>query len=190
MSHQAARRVNPFSYLSPDTNHSRWHTAHRWPAWVMLCTVNIAVQNALSPALNVVLCICWGPERNSRGPWLKELAIFWGPVCWGPTSAEGGACALDPPPCPPSPASSALHVRVPHHGPHFLFYLSDCELKLGKLTSCVPSLSPGKHMKDDRYCEFSPHSHCEGNERLELWRTCPPKVWGPFPGALSPQPHP
>lgn len=60
---------------------------------------------------------------------------------------------------------SALHVReFPHRGPHFLFYLSDCELKLGKLASCVLSLSPGKHMKDDRYCEFSLHSHCEGNE--------------------------
>lgn len=36
---------------------------------------------------------------------------------------------------------------------------------LGKLTSCVLSLSPGKHMKDDRYCEFSPHGHYEGNEK-------------------------
>lgn len=54
---------------------------------------------------------------------------------------------------------------------------TDCELMLGKLTSCALSSSPGKHMKDDRYCEFSPHSHCEGNEeRLKLWRTCPPTV--------------
>lgn len=62
--------------------------------------------------------------------------------------------------------SSALSCkRIPHYGPHFLFYLSDCELKLGKLASCVLALSPGKPMKDDRYCEFSPHSHCEGNEK-------------------------
>lgn len=47
--------------------------------------------------------------------------------------------------------------------------LSDCELRLGKSASSVLSLSPGKHMKNDRYCEFSPCSHCEGNEkRLEL----------------------
>lgn len=114
-----------------------------------------------------------GTSKSSHGPCFKDLTICWGSLCRGPDifvepGATGGAIVLEPSSLPLQ--GLLLYYpsfkRVPHHGPCFLFYLSDCELRLGKFASSVLSLSPGKHMKDDRYCEFSPNSHCEGNEKM------------------------
>lgn len=97
------------------------------------------------------------------------------PGTLGPLGPEGAGTfptsSLRPPPYCPSFKGAPIMV------PASFSTLSDCELRLGKSASSVLSLSPGKHMKNDRYCEFSPCSHCEGNtKRLELQGVCPPKV--------------